>query len=169
MSRLRSSWWWGGLAFAGIVATHALTYRVMEHEHGARHAVLDRTFGLAAAVAVLVTFVVHTARSSTSGRLPVWRLALLQGGGWLLIEGLERVSSGHGALLDRAMVVGLLVQLVMAVVGVLLLALLAKVVRLLVASRRRWRRQPERRRPSMVRNGCWPRLSPAAPRGPPYR
>lgn len=169
MRRLGSSWWWGALSFAGIVATHALTYRVVDHSHGTRHVLLDETFGVAAIVAVLVTFVVRTARSSGPRRLPLRSLALLQGGGWLLVEGIERLGSGHGSLLDRPMLAGLLVQVAVAVVSIVLLTLVAKAVRIVMAVRRRTRPRRSQPRPSIVLNGCWPRLTPAAPRGPPFR
>lgn len=167
MRRVRAAWWSGAFAFAGIVAAHALTYQVVDHGHGARHALLDELFGLTAAAAVLVAFVVRTARSAGPGPLPVRHLALAQVVGWLLVEGLERLAAGHGALVDPALLLGLLVQVVVAVVGVVLLRLVAEVVRLVVRAGGGRRKRAPRRRAPVVLNGCWPRFSPAVPRGPP--
>jgi bacteriorhodopsin len=183
MGRLRSSWWWGALAFAGIVATHAVTYRVVEHDHGARAALLHdtghrfwpwvATVGIAAAVAALVAFVVRSARPDQGPRVGLWSLAALQGGGWLALEGFDRMAFGHGSydsLFDAPMLVGLLVQVAVAAVGALLLAALGRVIGFIRAARRRPRRAGANPRPSPpTRGGCWPSLSPAVPRGPPLR
>lgn len=181
MNRLRS-WWWGALAFAGIVVTHAVTYQVTEHDHGARRALLHQTghrfwpwvatVGIAAGVAAVVAFVVRAAHADRP-RIPRGRLVLLQGGGWLVLEGVERLAFGqgpHDTLFDTPMLVGLLVQVAIAGVGTLLLMALGRAVDLWRAPRRRPPRAVSSSWPSPpTRRGCWPAFTPAAPRGPPLR
>ena len=178
MRRIRSSWWVIALAVAGIVVTHAVTYRFIEHDHGARHALLEDTghrlwpwfvaFGIAAAVGALVAFALRTSRSARP-RVALGQLVGLQACGWVALETVERTAFGHGSVVDRPLLVGLLVQVAVAIAGLLLLALLAKAVHYVVGARHRRHRRAPRRRASIALNRCRPRLSPAAPRGPPVR
>jgi hypothetical protein len=175
-------WPVGGLAFGGIVVTHVLAYRAVEHGHGARQALLDETghrlwpwvatLGVAGAVAALGAHTARAARSPHHTRgVPFFFLVTVQTGGWLLLETFERLAfgGGHASLLDTPMVVGLLVQVAVALVATLLLALVAGVVRFLATARRRRREAVRRWRPPPFPGGCWPSFSSAAPRAPPRR
>jgi hypothetical protein len=90
------------------------------------------------------------------GRGVASRLALLQGGAFLLLEATERSLAGADALSalgEPAVLLGLLLQAVVAVIGAGLVKLLARAVDLL-STRRTTRRRPARRgsfpRPSFV-------------------
>src|SRR5687768_8463099 len=83
--------WLGALAFAGVVVTHALSYRLAIPDHGARHEVLHHTghgmwppiigaLALAAVVAGLAGSLTPqaAARPASMVRSVAARLALLQ-------------------------------------------------------------------------------------------
>ena len=167
------------------MSTHAVAYRMVEADHAARHALLDHTghtrlwpwvaaLGVSAGVAALVAFTTR-AVSEVNGRpVSVWRLArrlaVLQGGGWLALEAVERVAFAPDvhALVDLPMLVGLFVQAVVAVVAALVLHGLTRVVELLRRRRGPGWRPTRRRLPSPAAFiPSWPMPTPASPRGPP--
>lgn len=181
----RRRWWLAALAFAGVVGTHALAYRLTIADHATRGEVLHDTghdiwpsFVAGAALAALVAAVVGSLTGSPRTGAPAVRataarLAVLQGIGWLAIEGFERASTGHAELsvaTAAPVLIGLVVQAVVALGAAVLLALLGAVLEVLgVGSRRPSRRAPRRWiTPFRV---VFPRTRVAAaawsPRGPP--
>ena len=180
-------WWLAALAFAGVVVTHALSYRLAISDHALRAEVLhDTGHGLwppligAAAVASLVAALAGfltrpAAQQSASLRATAVRLAALQAVAWLAVEAVERAATGHHDLTKHTVVpvlVGLAVQVVVAGAAAVVLALAAVTA---AALGRRLRPLPERRRTADWRPVplAVPRLAVAAaawsPRGPPLR
>lgn len=148
MSRLgfaARSWWVGGIAGLGVVASHWLTYRLLHlegHLHETGHGHLGTTSALAVAL-----FVAGTARfcvTGLRGRSPLGfgavalRLTLVQAVVWLGMETTERAAAGALATLDdnAVVLVGLLVQVAVALVGAALVRLGARVLEAVVARRR---------------------------------
>jgi hypothetical protein len=144
-----------GAAWAGLVLGHLLAYALAypdpagrrAHLAGTGHGWLDLvTLSLLAVVpAVLALTAIRALRGGHGGA--TWlRLSALQVPAFLLIEVFERGSSIDRAFTDPAVLLGLVVQVVVAAVTALLLGGLARAVAA-VASRLRVRRP----RPAPVR------------------
>lgn len=137
-----------GAAWAGLVLGHLLAYALAypdpvgrrAHLAGTGHGWLDLvTLSLLAVVpAVLALTAVRALRGGHGGA--TWlRLSALQVPAFLLIEVFERGSSIHRAFTDPAVLLGLMVQVVVAAVTALLLGGLGRAVAA-VAGRLRVRR-----------------------------
>ena len=119
-----------GAAWAGLVLGHLLAYALAypgeasrrSHLAGTGHGWLDLvTLSLMAVVpAVLALTAVRSLRGGSRGTTWV-RLAALQVPAFLLIEVAERGASFDSALTDPAVLIGLVVQVVVAAVAALLL------------------------------------------------
>lgn len=181
-------WWLAALAVAGVALTHALSYALAASAPASREALLHDTghgmwprFAGAFALAALVSGLAGSltrAEGEVGARavrpLAV-RLGVLQGAAWLVVESLERAVDGHAHVSARTLTpvaIGLLVQLAVAVVGALLVALLAAAAQVWRAARHRgrWRAATKRWRHSAVAV-LRPRVAAVAwsPRGPPSR
>lgn len=144
--RSRERWSLGGLAVTGVVLTHWLAYLVAggKLEAGTSAAVhrywpAISSLGLGALVVTVGGLVLWYHRDPGVDRgSPVSaaaRLAGLQGAGWLGLEAGERAVLGHhleGFLAEPVVLVGLVVQVAVAVAGTLLMAGLHRAVRALV-------------------------------------
>ena len=146
--------WFGALALIGMVAGHQTSFFVAERDGVHRHALLEATGhgswasvnAIAAAIglAVLVGFVGASIRSAHSGRQPragylggLLRLAPLQVAAFIGVEVVERASSGASLaeiLTDRVILIGLFVQVLVALVSCLILLLVSHAVVRLVRS-----------------------------------
>ena len=137
-ARRGTGYWLGGLAFAAVVFAHRLAYVITFPDPHRRSAVLESTghhylpliavLSMAALVAGLIGLIAQRfvrageakPGADLSFRSVAVRLALLQCAGFLALEGAERLLSGAGpeqVLAEPATIVGLLVQLVVAVGG----------------------------------------------------
>lgn len=138
-----------GLAFAGTAAAHVLAYRLAYPDAAARRHALAAsghadapwlaTAALAGAVAALV-FVVLQGRGQTSWARLVRRLVPLQLCCFVLLEVCERWFSGHGVthlVEERVFVLGLALQIAVALLLASVAAAVLAVVRKLWAPRRR--------------------------------
>jgi hypothetical protein len=151
-----------------VILTHWLSYRWVFPEAGHRHTALETSghgnwsfvvaFALAIMVAGLARFICHDllgsdieeGHRSRTYRSVAGRLVLLQGLGYITLEGAERVfSGGHltSLLHEPAVVVGVLVQVFIAVAIAALLLALTRVVYLI----RRTRYSPRAVRTTTVR------------------
>lgn len=147
----RERGWLGGTAFAGLIGAHALSYLIVAPGHHHREELLHATGHgnwttlfllagaafLAALVALSNTWASPRDRDLPLGRLYrcAWtRLVPLQVVGFVGMETLER-SLGHGGALaplsERAVLLGIVLQVVVAVVCGLLLVGFTRLVRLL--------------------------------------
>jgi hypothetical protein len=134
-----------GVAAAGVVAAHELAFRLSTPDPHARLHQLHDTghsywaISVALSVALLATGVVlHTTRAWEEGRtLRVssrslgLRLALVQLAGFFMLETIERSVHTGGVVLplqEQVFVVGLVLQLITALIGVSLLAVLTRAV-----------------------------------------
>src|SRR5919109_779376 len=134
--------WLGGLAAGGVVAAHALAFLVVAPDPVRREQLLDATGhkGWPLVVSVLmgvlvvglVGFAADSLRRGRIARVPlgtVGRLIFLQGVGFVLLEGLERLATGRGlgALVELpsepVIAIGLALQVLLAFAGAMLLAL----------------------------------------------
>jgi hypothetical protein len=188
--RLPTRLWLGGLAAGGAALAHALAFAVVAPDPTQRGRLLDETghvawpvivsVALAALVVALVRFAVG--RIHQGDRLPpgeLWRLTAgrlmaLQILGFVALEAVERVASGHplSQLLGEPVVlIGVAIQVLVALGAAALLVLLARLVDRLIP-----RTLP--RAPRVLGGpGAWedlfprPRLvaGPVNPRGPPRR
>jgi len=156
-SAVRARLWLGGLAAAGVVVTHHLAYLVTAPDPHERAELLAAggharwSLVVAAALGLLVAglagFVRRTLRAN--GTLAPWpytggTLALLQGSGFVALEAVERAAVGDpglAPLLEPVVVVGILVQVLVALLGAGLLVVLGGAVRAWVARRSRPRRR----------------------------
>jgi hypothetical protein len=141
----RVAYWLGGLAAFGIVAAHCLAYIIVAPDAAERATLLHRTghhfWGLVFALAlgvgtaglsgVLVRFI----RLSTTEQPKVnlfgyaaLRLMALQVGGFVLLETSERIFLGNGAhaIVEPVVIVGLALQVAVALAAALILSLLTK-------------------------------------------
>ena len=161
--------WLGGLAAGGVVLAHQLAYlTAAPHPH--ERAELMRAAGhrnwslvVALATGLMVAGLAGFVRRGLGGgavravgRGVASRLALLQGGAFLLLEATERSLAGADALSalgEPVVLLGFLLQAVVALIGAGLVKLLARAIYLL-STPRTTRRRPARRvsfpRPSVV-------------------
>jgi hypothetical protein len=141
----RVAYWLGGLAAFGIVAAHCLAYIIVAPDVAERATLLHRTghhfWGLVFALAlgtgvaglsgVLVRFLrlstTEDARVNLFGYAAL-RLTALQVGGFALLEATERIFLGQGAhaIVEPVVIVGLALQVAVALVGALILSLLTR-------------------------------------------
>lgn len=161
-----ATWAVATVAWSGLILGHVVAYVLAYPLEGTRHAHLLATghgsFGLlalAGLVAVPVALVLSVAhglagRDDLSVRGTALRLAAVQTAGFLLLEVAERHLSVAAALSDPAVLIGVVVQIVVAVAGALLLVFLVRGARSLVGRQRRTRRAPA---------ALPPRLGPSLP------
>lgn len=152
--RLRTRLWLGGLAAGGVAIAHAAAFLLAApnpHErelllqatgHGAWPLIV--TVAMGAAVASLAGFVVSRLRddraspSSVRYRATVVRLLLLQVVGYLVLEALERLATAHdlaGFLVEPVILIGVAVQVPVALAGAGLLVVVVRIVDRLVLLR----------------------------------
>lgn len=127
----------GGMAAAGVVATHLLTFFVAVPDGHHRADVLHRTghVPFTFVAAALMGLVVGAAVRFLPLRRPVAQLLAVQSAGWLLLEATERLTH-PGADWELGIIgLGLVVQALVAVAGGLLLRAVEHVLSL-VARRR---------------------------------
>jgi hypothetical protein len=128
------SWGIGALAGAGLLATHWLTYRLAVPGHHVHHVLRETGHdywpALSAVVLMLATVVSLRACSAAMRGAPrlattARRLATVQAGAWLAVEIGERAAAGQLATVDDypVLLVGLVVQLGVALLGALLVRL----------------------------------------------
>ena len=142
----------GGMAAAGIVAAHLLAYLFAVPDHHDRVHVLESTghgawgyvaaLGFGLLVAGLLRYVVKSFRGDGELTAPYFaiaaRLAGLQLGGFVAIEAWERLSVDHstsGLFSEPAIQVGILLQVVIALLGALALMVLTRAIRSVLARR----------------------------------
>ena len=144
--------WLSGLAFSGVILAHLLAYVLVAPDDHHRAELLESTghgswaivvgLALAALVATLAGFALRVARRPAT-RPPFWscalRLAALQAIGFAGLETVER-SLHQGLhpdiLVEPVFLIGVVAQLVVAVVGAGLLTLFARAIQHLIARRR---------------------------------
>jgi hypothetical protein len=151
--RLRTRLWLGGLAAGGVAIAHVFAFALAAPDAHQRELLLEATghgtwplivsLGMGVAVAALARFGVSRLRdepasspvrySATAGRLLV-----LQVIGFLLLEALERLATGHalaGFLLEPVILIGVAAQVPVALAGAWLLVALVRLVDRLVLLR----------------------------------
>jgi hypothetical protein len=142
----RSGAWMAGVAFAGVVAGHSLTYLAAlpgSNERGAYLAATGHSYWRNALVLALLLEVLGLGvvamrgfRAGLRGTLPIehsgpqlaMRLAVIQVGAFGALEAGERLVSGAavaGMFSHHLFVLGIAIQLLVAVAGALLLRWLA--------------------------------------------
>lgn len=143
-------WWLGGLAASGVVASHWLAYRLAVPDPHLRHEVLADTghgywqYAVAVVLGLLVASLAgfacqkvwHPGASSgTTRRSPYYgvaaRLIALQAAGLLILESAERAVTGSEALgvfTEAPVIIGLAVQVLVALAAALLLVFFARAV-----------------------------------------
>jgi hypothetical protein len=134
-----------GLAAAGVVVAHELSFRLLEPDsHERLHRLRDTghahwTLVTALSLALLVGGIamhglgVWRKNVGVSTRVVSTRLAAMQLIGFFALEAIERSATAGELVLpfgDRALQLGLVLQLVTAVLGALLLSLLTRAVAL---------------------------------------
>jgi hypothetical protein len=138
--------WFGGLAAAGVVVSHSLSYLFVAPDPHARSHLLQQTghryFTWIAAIAVgtlVAGLAGGTLQRLRGGRSQTWSrpkvfaaaaatLATLQVIGFILLEGVERAALGAGVthiFVEPVVAIGITMQIVVALVGALLLVALA--------------------------------------------
>jgi hypothetical protein len=153
----------GGLAAAGVGASHWLAYRLIVPDAHARHEMLEHTghryFNALAAVALgvfvasLAGFVVSRCRREGGQRSASFlalaqRLFVLQAAGWLVLEGAERlvVAHHHSSMFGEPVVwAGLALQIVVAALSALLFVALDRAITVILTLTRRFPPVPRRR------------------------
>lgn len=165
----------------GVALGHVGAYRLVYHDHAARHAALAghgyfRSFGLAAGVcgvAALLRAVVCE-RHRRTRRVPVGVLAAMQVAAFTVLEIGEGVLAGQGvrgALSEPAVWVGLIVQLCVAALLAVSVRWVAPLLASLVPSAPASCVLPSACAPlrctAPARRGTRPRPSPCTLRGPP--
>jgi hypothetical protein len=152
--RLRTRLWLGGLAAGGVAIAHVVAFVLAAPDPHERELLLEATghgtwplivsLAMGAAVAALARFGVSRLRGEPSSSSSVryhataGRLLLLQVVGFLLLEGLERLATGHGLagfLVEPVILIGVLAQLPVALAGAGLLVTLVRLVDRLVLLR----------------------------------
>lgn len=146
--------WFGALALIGMVAGHQASFFVAEREGEHRHALLEatghgswasiHTIAVALGLAVLIGFIGASIRSKQQGRERragylggLVRLIPLQLATFIGVEAVERLSAGASlleVLTDRVILIGLVVQVVVAALSCLILLLVSSVVAMLVGT-----------------------------------
>lgn len=133
----------GGLAAAGLVAAHWLTYAAAAPGDADRHDLLHATghaawpYVVALAVGGFAAWVAGFVRAGLRGRptpglrATALRLAVVQSAAWLALEAGERVLFGHGDGHWHIVALGLGVQVVVAVAGAALCRVTGRVLALL--------------------------------------
>lgn len=136
----------GALAFAAVVASHNFAYRLaapdphyraeLLHSTGHRYFTYIAALALGLLVVALTAFLRTGTSVRTGGRArfayAAPRLLALQIGGFLSLEFAERAIFGHGSggfLTEEPVVIGLLLQLLVALIGAASLCLIAYVVK----------------------------------------
>ena len=151
-SQTRTRAWLAGLAFCGVISAHLLAYVLVAPDDHHRAELLRSTghgswavvvgLALAALVATLAGFALRVARGPAS-QPSFWscglRLAALQAIGFAGLESVERFL--HEGLqpdifAEPVFLIGIVAQLVVAVVGAGLLTLFARAIQHLIARRR---------------------------------
>lgn len=179
MSRHTRALAFAGLAFAGLVAGHSLSYRLAAPLHGLPHPY----WGSAVAAALIAALLAALAATALGLRARRWGdsaphsswalLAVLQVTGFIALEVGERVGAGIDAaraFTDPAVLLGLPLQLVFAWLAALLLKLFARLGEVLAAGARRHRLRAPRvlaAAPPYRRTARPAAVQPAAPRAPP--
>ena len=149
--------WVGCLAAFGVFAAHVAAFRVAtpdvhhrlelleETGHGYWSVVAPLALGLLAAG--LAAFIRRRASNDPGTRASFFRtavtLSVLQVGGFLVLEAIERTVSGvspAAVLTDRVVLIGIVLQVIAALLGALLLVALGAAVDRLVAALRTVRR-----------------------------
>lgn len=149
----RTNLWLTGFALAGVIGAHSLAYLIVVPDAHARRGLLEVTghgywpsivaFGFVALVASFVIlarrvasghFGASQAKESEPYGPLVLRLLMLQGAGFVTLEAIERVFlAGHpiGELAtEPAFIIGVGLQIVVAVVGALVISAFSTAVRL---------------------------------------
>jgi hypothetical protein len=138
----RLSWWMAGIAAAGVLVTHWLTYRLavphahdrvhVLHESGHAHWPVVSAVGLALFTAASLRLCVLGLRG---GRVAGFRttavhLATLQAVAWTVLEVGERVAAGRVVTLDdhAVLLTGLGVQVAVAVLGAVVVRVAVRVL-----------------------------------------
>ncbi len=188
--RLRTRLWLGGLAAAGVVVAHVIAFWLAAPNPALREHMLEETghgawpmlvaLTLGALVASLAGFAAGRVREERSAppavliRGTLVRLVALQVVGFIVLEALERLAIGHdltSLLSEPVMAIGLVAQVVVALGGAILLALLAHLVDRLVHLLRSMPRAPRVVLPGDALDFSVPRsrfvTGAAIPRGPP--
>jgi hypothetical protein len=192
----RVAYWLGGLAAFGIVAAHCLAYILVAPDSHQRQMLMDTTghrfwglvfaVGLGAGVAGLSGALVRlmvppAARYRRGKRLNLFafsapRLIALQLGGFVLLEATERTFTGGGAhaTVEPVVVVGLALQVAVALVSALILCLLTVTLQTLLSgaslsSRKSARRLPRFALTKWLQPTVVPGTGAGTLRGPPLR
>jgi hypothetical protein len=142
-------WWLGGLAAGGVVASHWLAYSLAVPDPHLRHEVLAETghgywqYAVAVVLGLVVASLsgfacqrVWPSRADSGDRgSPYYgvagRLIALQATGLLILEGAERALTGTeplGVFTEAPVIIGLAVQVLVALAAALLLVLFARAV-----------------------------------------
>jgi hypothetical protein len=188
---LRTRLWLGGLAAGGVALAHlvafliAAPYPVRREElleatgHGAWPVLVTIAMGgLVAALAGFAAGRLREARPASPAvlfRATIGRLVILQVAAFILLEGLERLASGHDLAelwSEPVLGIGLVAQVFVALAGAVLLALFARLVDRLVLLFRGIPRAPRLqvpRQPLDLMFSTRIATDPANPRGPPRR
>jgi hypothetical protein len=166
------------IAWAGVVVGHLVAYALTYPDQAIRHTHLSITghtwlgLGAASLVALVPVIVLATAtraiRTGAAGPANAFRLAAIQVPAFGLLEMLERGSVGEAAA-DPAVFIGLVLQVVVAVVGARILEIVGRIAVALV--RRFAERRPRARSEAPPLGPPVPRLSllfPSRRRAPPF-
>jgi len=193
--RLRTRLWLGGLAAGGVAVAHILAFLLAAPDPFRREELLKTTghggwpllvtVAMGALVVALAGFAVGRLRDPRQvGPAPFYlgtarRLVIMQVVGFLLLEAGERLATGKGLAglsalpLESLIAIGLVAQVLVALAGAMLLALLDRVVDGLVRLFRQTARAPRSLVPRGVSDIQVPLVriasGPANLRGPPRR
>ncbi len=155
LGRGRPRLWLGALAAAGVGLTHAVAYFLTAPDPEARRELLEQTahgywsYASAVALGLLVAglsgFAIARVRERAEQRRAggslylfiATRLIVLQGLGFLVLEASERAVAGQldHFLAEPVVLLGVVIQAVVAVIGAALLVMLARLVETLVSGR----------------------------------
>lgn len=189
---VRTRLWLGGVAAGGAALSHVLAFMVAAPDPVRRGRLLDETghaawpvivsVALAALVVALARFAVgriHRSDRPPAGalwRLAAVRLMALQTLGFVGLEAVERLASGHALsrfLAEPVVLIGVALQILVALAAAALLVLLARLVDSLTDLLRALPRAPRALARPGPGAGILPRprlvAGPANPRGPPRR
>jgi hypothetical protein len=188
----RTRLWLGGLAAGGVVVAHVLAFLLVAPNPLQRGELLEATghgawpflapIAMGAVVVALAGFA--SGRSREDDPMPpaalfrgtAGRLVTLQFAAFLLLEALERLAIGHGLtelLREPVIAIGLVAQVLVALVGAALLVMFARLLDRLVQFLRMIPRAPRVLTPRGALEVPSPRIrtatGPVTPRGPPRR